>query len=99
MNRPELLTRLTAALGNADLYRPVRAALDLIESRSQVEIEHRPDGDGQLRTEVLGSYVIRQKINLSNSAEVQGIPESIACLGKQTAERLQLITARVGARV
>lgn len=98
MNRPELLKKLTGALGNPDLHEPVRAAVNLIEGTDQVEIDDHRDRPGQLRIEVLGAYQIRQKINAERGTTVEGLRESIACLAKERAERLYLIMAQVGAQ-
>jgi hypothetical protein len=96
MNRAELLKLLNAALGNPDLHQPVRAALNLINGSDHVEIHDHRDGPGQLRAEVLGAYQIRQKINAKKGAVIEGLRQSIACLAKEQAERLHLITAQVG---
>jgi hypothetical protein len=98
MKLPELMKKLTSASGNSDLHEPVRAALNLINGSDHVEIHDHRDGPGQLRVEVLGAYEIRQKINADNGTAVEGLRESIACLAKEQAERLHLITAQVPAQ-
>ena len=98
MNPSEFQKILTAALGNPDLNEPVRAALNLVVGSDQFEIHDRRDGPGQRRVEVLGAYQIRQKINAKRGTAVEGLPETIACLAKEPAERLHLISAQVGAQ-